>query len=544
MKQGNTKSKRAKLSSECRRLLKLIPGYDPFYNSGLYYVDEGEFWRYIGFFESYLTHTKGRWAGQPLLLEDWQKAIIGNLFGWKRKSDGMRRYREAWLYVPRKNGKTTICAGICTAGLYCDGEQGAEVYSAAADREQAAIIFDISKIQILNDPDLVAITEIYTKAIHIPSTNSSFKAISADANTKHGFNTHIAAVDEVHAQKNRDLWEALETSMGSREQPIMLGISTADYDRVSLCNEKLEYAMQVRDRVIDVTDYLPVIYMADTEDDWKDEKIWRKANPNLGVSISLDYMRKKCQKAVDMPSFQNTFKRLHLNIKTESDVRWFTADAWRACKGTIKADELLGKTCFAGLDLASVSDLCAYVLYFPEVMACLAWFWCPREMALKREETKRGQYSAWASQDFIKLTPGNVADYDIMREDIKKTNGLYKVKEIAIDRYNATQMMTQLEEDGNVIVPYGQGFVSMNAPSKQLEKLILGTQLQHLDHKVLSWCANNVGIEYDAAENIKPSKKTSGDKIDGIVSLVMAIGLAIADKNIQTTSIYEERGII
>jgi len=264
--------------------LKLIPGYDPEATGGDYTFNEDRARIACWFFHQCLKHVKGAKAGTALLLEPWQRAIVGNLFGWYRR-DGTRRYREAFVFVPRKNGKTTLAAGIMLYMMFMDGEPGAELYSAAADREQATLVYEQAKGMVLADPDFSRMCKIYStaKCIYDEKTNSSYKAVSAEANTKHGYNSHCVIIDELHAHKDRELVDVLITSTGSRTQPLVLHVTTSDYQRESICNEKYEYACQVRDGIIDDPSFLPVIYEASIDDDWKDPEIWAKANPNLGV---------------------------------------------------------------------------------------------------------------------------------------------------------------------------------------------------------------------------------------------------------------------
>lgn len=534
-------------SDDLKEIIKMIPGYDPYRDAGDCTFDPtitGAL-RAVNFYPKYLTHVKGDLADKPLHLELWEIAIIANLFGWKRP-DGTRRYREAFIYVPRKNGKTTLIAGIPNIMLFSDGEKGAEIYAAAADRDQAAIIWEISKKQIENNKTLLKNCRIYMKSIVVEASGSFYKPISRDANTKHGFNVHCAVVDELHAHKDGELVEVLATSTGSRKQPLIVYITTADYDRESMCNEKYKYACDVRDNGKDRY-FLPVIYEAKKDDDWEDREVWKKANPNLGISLEWEYMERAYQKAKASAVYQNSFRRLHLNMKTEQDVRWLDMTRWDSCQFKMENifDEksVRGKKCYAGLDLASVSDLCSLSLYFPDGHYLLSISWLPRETAYERQKNDGVPYLAWADEGYIKLTPGNVADYDFIRSDINKLNEFFNIKEIALDRWNSTQIQTQLIGDGFDIVPFGQGFGSLSAPSKEFERLVLAGELKHGGNPVLRWSAGNVTIEMDAAECIKPSKRKSHEKIDPIVAAIMAIGRAIAQGE-NKKSVYEERGIL
>lgn len=531
-----------------RSLFKLIPGYDAEATAGRGDKFDGELAdSIISWISSELTHIEGLGvAGKPLNLEPWQQAIVGCAFGWKR-SDGTRRYREVFQYVPRKNGKSTLLGALINLVAICDGEPGAQIYSAAADREQATLVYRQAKGMLMNNPDLAEGTRVYStfKSIEYPK-GVVYKALSAEADTKHGFNTHFVAVDELHAQPNRDLVDVLITSTGSRKQPLVWYITTADFDRDSICNEKLDYAEKIRDGIISDRAFLPVIYAASMEDDWTDPKVWERVNPNLGISVSREYIERECQRAKDTPTYENTFKRLHLNIKTQNDVRWLSIEKWDACNDAADAELLAGRDCYGGFDLSSKIDLTAWVLVFPPTDEDPKWrvlprFWAPADNAEMRERRDRVPYLSWARLGHIELTPGNVVDYDYIKAAILEDSRRFQIKGIAYDQWNATQIALQLQAEGANVMEFGQGYRSMSEPTKELEKLVMEKMLAHGGNPVLRWMASNVSVESDPAGNLKPSKKKSTEKIDGIVATVMALGLAIADP--QGPSIYDERGI-
>lgn len=536
------------------KLLKSLPGYDPFADAGDCWFDLEAARQAVNFFPDYLRHIKGKLAGQPLVLERWEKAIIANLFGWKNL-DGTRRYREAFVFVPRKNGKTTLAAGVVIYVLTCDGEPGAEIYSSANDRLQARLVFQTVRGMINASEEVAQYCRPYQNSIvaYDPElgreTDSFYAPISSEANTKHGYNGHLIIIDELHGQKSRELIDVLETSTAARAQPLIFTITTSDYDRPSICNEKYDYACYVRDRVIDDSTFLPVIYEADKKADWRKPATWRRANPNYGVSVSPEYLRRKCDKAVKQVSFQNTFKRLHLNVKTEQETRWITLEDWDKCNGEVVEKELVGRDCYVGFDLSSNTDITAEVLLFPfddGLYKVLPRFWLPELNAHLREERDRVPYIKWAQQGFIKLTPGNVVDYDVVKGDFERDCEQFNIVEVAFDRWNFEALRQQFIHDGieeEKFISFGQGFYSMSAPSKILEKLVLSQKLAHAGNPVLRWMAANVSAETDAAGNIKPSKKKSRDRIDGIVGLVEAIGRAIV-KPEPKVSIYENKDLV
>ena len=496
---------------------------------GEFHFDQVAADRAVAFFAECLTHTTGEWRGQPFVLSDWQAKIVGDIFGWKRK-DGTRKFRTVFIAVPRKAGKTTLAAGLALYALFCDGEPGAQVINAAADREQAALCFDAAKGMVQAEAMLEGRSEVFKRSIIVPNTGSAYKVISSEAYSKHGLSCSYIGADELHAWPDRELWDVLNTSTGARRQPLTVVTTTAGFDKHSICYEIWDYAIKVRDGIVQDPAFLPVIFAADQDDDWKDPATWRKAHPGLGVSVKEDYFAAECAKAQAMPSYENTFKRLLLNMWTESDVRWLAMDAWDKCGGDLP--DLAGRECFAALDLSTTTDISAFVLAFPidGTVHLLPFFWVPSEGVYKRSKRDRVPYEVWLKSGHIEATDGTVIDYDVIRKRINELSEIYQIKEIAIDRWNATQLATQLAGDGFDIVAFGQGYASMSGPTKELEKLVLGQQLNHGDNPVLRWMASNVSIEQDAAGNIKASKAKSTERIDGIVAGIMALGRVIANQ--------------
>ncbi|HFD40868.1 MAG TPA: terminase large subunit [Anaerolineae bacterium] len=515
--------------------------------AGDFWFDERAAQGAVNFFERLLVHVKGEWAGQPFVLQDWQRGVVRDLFGWKR-ADGSRRYRTAYIEVPRKNGKSTLAAGLALYLLFADGEPGAEVYSAAADRDQAAIVFDLARAMTEAQPHLMKRAATFKRSIIVPETRSTYRVLSADAYTKHGLNAHGVVVDELHAQPTRDLVDVLVTSTGARRQPLTIFITTAGFDRESVCWEYHEYARQVRDGIIEDSTFYGVIYAADEDADWLDEEVWAAANPSLGVTVKLDYLRNEARRAEMVPAYQNTFRRLHLNQWTQQESRWLPMEAWDACAGAFDERLLEGAACYGGLDLASTSDIAAFVLCFPseageeERFIWLPYFWIPRENMLERARRDRVPYDAWVRQGLITATEGNVIDYGYILRDIEALGERFNIREIAFDRWGAFQVSQQLEGMGFTMVGFGQGFVSMSPPMRELLRLVLNGRLVHGGHPVLRWMADNLVVSQDAAGNLKPNKAKSREKIDGIVAGLMALDRAIRHE--QPGSVYEQRGIL
>ncbi len=489
-----------------------------------------------------LTHSSGDSARQPFNLRAWQERIVRELFRTDRAT-GRRRYRTALLMLPRKNGKTELAAAIALYGLMGDGEIGAQVILAAADREQAAHVYNAAVAMVRADPELESQLEIIEsqKRILHRASGSVLKAIAAEAFSKHGFNASMVIYDELHCAPNRELWDVLRTSQGGRSQPIMLAISTAGFDRNSILWQLYDYAKKVRDGHNDPS-FLPVLYEAPPDADWLDEKVWAKCNPALDDFRSLEDMRILAREAKEMPGSENSFRRLYLNQWTEQATRWLPMPLWNACAAAVDADALRGRVCYAGLDLASTKDITALVLVFPDEDGgydVLPYFWIPRESMAERVKRDRVPYDEWVKDGGpVFATEGNACDYDAVREKIRDLAETYEIREIAYDRWGATQLVTQLQGDGAECVPTGQGFASMSAPTKELEKLVITQAIRHGGNPVLKWMAGNVAVETDAAGNVKPSKKKSTEKIDGIVALIMAIDRATRQET--RRSVYDE----
>lgn len=480
------------------------------------------------FFNTFLRHSKGQWAGQPFELLEWQwQKVVAPLFGWKRP-DGSRRYRRGYIEVPKKNGKSALFSGLSLYLLAGDKEAGAEIYSAAVDRDQASIVFNEAANMVEESPQLASRLQVIrsTKRIVFHRTRSFYKALSADVPAKEGLNAHAVLIDELHAQRTRDLWDTLRYAGASRRQPLHLSITTAGFDRHSICWEQHDYAQKVLDGVIEDLSFFAFIAAAADEDDWTSPEVWRKANPSFDVTLNADQFAEDCKEAAESPAKENSFRRYRLNQWTEQDVRWLSLEKWDACDRM--PDIADGRECFAGLDLSSTTDLSALVLVFPRdgEYDVRCFFWVPEEGARQRERRDRVPYQQWIRQGHIEATPGEAIDYEAIRSKIGELGKQYDIRSIAIDRWNAAQLATQLKDDGFEIVAFGQGYASMNWPTKKLEELVLGAKLSHGGNPVLRWMASNVAIEKDAADNWKPSKKRSPERIDGIVALVMALDRA------------------
>ena len=492
-----------------------------------------------------LRHTTGEWAGKPFKLMPWEEKIVRKLFG-TLNPDGTRQYRTCYIELPRKNGKSTLAAAIGLYLLFADEEPGAQIYSAANDRNQAALVFNVAAAMVRQSSALMKRAKVIDsqKRIVYHSQNSFYSAISAEAYSKFGYNSHGVIYDELHAAPDRELWDVLTTSFGARRQPLLLCITTAGYDRNSICWEQHDYACKVRDGIITDPTFLPIIYAAPDDADWTDEKVWFDCNPALGVFRSLEEIRTLCAKAQETPALEMTFRRLYLNQWTTSVERWMPMDKWDACGGEINLEDLKGKSCYCGLDLAATTDLTALSLVFPreDGYDVLMRFWIPGDTAREKEHKDRVPYSLWSRQGFIKLTEGNVIDYGYIRQELKELREIYNIREIAFDRWGATKLIQDLQDDGFVVVPFGQGYASMSAPTKELMTLILSGKIRHGGHPVLRWNADNMVVSQDPAGNLKPDKAKATQKIDGCVALIMGLDRATRQPKPQE-SIYETQGV-
>lgn len=495
-----------------------------------YHFDQVAADRVVRWFERYLTHVKGEYSGLPLKLEDWQRTLLMDVFGWLRK-DGTRKYRTVYIEVPRKQGKSTLGAGIALYLLLADGELGCEVYSAAADRDQARIIFDIARLMIDNSPVLAMRAAVYRNSIVSMDRTRVYKPLSADAHTKHGFNTHGIIFDELHAQPDRELWDVLTTSVGSRRQPLTWAMTTAGFDKNSICWEMHEYARKVADGVIHDETFYSLICTAPINDDIYDEATWAKANPGLGTIAKIDYLREAVNKVKFNPSFENTFRRLHLNQWVTSSVRWLPDDVWMRCAEELP--DLTGRKVYGGLDLSNYTDISALILFAAPTDtlpgAVLCHFWLPEDRATVAQ-VDRVDYMLWAKQGYIELTPGNVIAHEYIYNRAVELMDKYKMIRIGYDPWNAVQVVTKMADAGITMSEFRQGFASMSAPTKKLESMVLSGALIHGGNPVLRWMASNVSLRIDPAGNVKVDKAKSREKVDGIVALAMAVGEWMTDE--------------
>lgn len=498
-----------------------------------------------------LCHTKGTWAGKPFKLLSWQEQIIRDLFG-VIKPNGYRQFNTAYIEIPKKMGKSELAAAIALLLCCGDGEERAEVYGCAADRQQASIVFEVAADMVRMCPALNKRVKILTatKRIVYTPTNSFYQVLSAEAYSKHGFNIHGVVFDELHTQPNRKLFDVMTKGSGdARMQPLYFLITTAGTDTKSICYETHQKALDILEgRKIDSTFY-PVIYGAEEGDDWTDPKVWKKANPSLGITVGMDKVKAACESAKQNPAEENAFRQLRLNQWVKQAIRWMPMEKWDKCAFTVNPEDLEGRVCYGGLDLSSTTDITAFVLVFPpedetDKYRILPYFWIPEEQMDLRVRRDHVPYDVWERQGFLQTTEGNVVHYGYIEKFIENLGEKYNIREIAFDRWGAVQMVQNLEGMGFTVVPFGQGFKDMSPPTKELMKLVLEERIAHGGHPILRWMMDNIFIRTDPAGNIKADKEKSTEKIDGAIATIMGLDRAIRCGNVSTESVYDGRGIL
>tara|TARA_R100000781_G_C4079964_1_gene127344 strand:+ start:604 stop:2331 length:1728 start_codon:yes stop_codon:yes gene_type:complete len=506
--------------------------------------------KYIKFIQEYLTHTRGEWAGKPFNLSPWQQFLVVNIFGWYHKEKGFRKYRTALLFVARKSGKTQLAAAIAIAMMVLDKEPAGEYVFSATKKDQAKIAFDEVARMLKKAPQEVRRRFRVNRHDVVAPYDGACKALSSDANTLDGLSLQLGVLDEYHAQKTSDLWNVLKSSMGSRRNPLMLAISTAGFIQDGPCANAMKTAKEVLDGLKTDERTFAMIFQIDDDDNWQDENSWKKSNPGIGASITMEYLRSQAKQAKNIGGRAVVeFQTKHCNLFTASMEQWIPPELFE-----VQREEWIppiGSICYAGLDLASVSDISSLCLVFPRDDGSLymqTFHWLPQRAVDRKLEREESSIYGRMEEDFenVFVTPGNVTDYSAIRQFISgvflddsgafknSENGIaskYNLRAMAYDRFNSSQLIIDLVNDGIECDPFGQGFVSMSAPTKEFERLLLDGDLFHDENDVLKWMLGNVALQFDPAGNIKPSKDKSGDKIDGVVASVMAIGMKMIDES-------------
>jgi phage terminase large subunit-like protein len=492
--------------------------------------------RVVNFIEM-MSHIKGELAGQNIKVETWQKYdILFPLFGFMVKVGGhyFRRYKIAYNEIARKNAKSMLASGIANYLAFADKEGGAEVYAVATKRDQAKIVWETSDSMKNKSPLAKYVTTAYSK-MTMKITDSSYAPLGADSKTLDGLNVHGAIIDEYHAHPNSDLYDVIRSATGARKQPLLFTITTAGFNRTSPCYRERKYAIDILEGIVKNDSYFVFIATIDEGDDPFDEKVWIKANPNLKKSVSLSDFRDMAREAKDKPSALNNFLTKKLNVWTDSLTRWISTEKWNASfKYEIDEEKLINCECYGGLDLANTTDIAAFVLVFLKDNGehdVVCRFWIPKDKMLERSRKDKVPYDVWVRQGYITATDGNVIDYDFIEAQIKEDCEKFDVKEIAYDSWNSVGLVTNLEKEGvSQMIKFGQGYKSMSAPTKQVETLVLQEKINHGNNPVLTWMMSNVALLTDPAGNIKADKSKSSEKIDGVISLIMALGIKMISR--------------
>jgi phage terminase large subunit-like protein len=511
------------------------------------------------------NHRKPKYNGRVIVECDIERSEFGDIIYYRdnKRIDGIvigantallratRQYRKCYTEIPKKNGKSELAAGVALFGLFADDEPAAEVYGAATDRDQASIVFDVASGMVQQSAALSQRSKIIDSRKRIAHTSGSFyRVLSAEAHSKHGYSIHYVIFDELHAQPNRDLYDVLTLGSGSaRRQPLFFFITTAGYDRNSICWEVHEYARQIIAGTIKDERFLAVMYSADEKDDWTDEKVWRKCNPSIGEIIKIEDLRSECKEAQASPALQNTFRRLRLNQWTQQASRWIDMQLWDEQAGTVIEEELIGRECYGALDVSSVSDFTCWAMAFPhedrQHVDFLFRFWCPEEKIYDKRNRYSGQYQVWARDGYLIATPGNAIDKSFIKKQILEDAEKFNLIDMNVDAlfqgYDiAMELARELGDDR--VIPMRQGFISYAAPMKDFEERLLKKCLHHGGNPVARFCADNVVVAEDAAGNYKPDKENSQSKIDGIVCAVMALDRL--GRRTSFKSVYEDRGLV
>lgn len=487
---------------------------------------------------------KASGRGQRFRLELWQQFVLWNIFGWKN-ADGTRRFRYAYIEIARKNGKTALSAGIGLYMLFADGESRPEVYSAATVKEQAKICFS-DAVEIVKATDLKNYLTPYRNSIVYELKGGTMKPLSSDYGTHDGLNPSCGIIDEFHAHKGSGMFDVIKSAFGARRQPLMFIITTAGFNKSGACYAYRENVIKVLRGVNEDGSLFGIIYTLDDKSEWDDPKMWIKSNPNLGVSLSADYLANQVKDAKNRPEAVRNVMTKNVNLWVDAERTWILDDVWQKCIGTTDPADLKGCACWGGLDLSNVSDITAYVLLFHENdrFQLLPHFWIPEEKMLEKIRKENINYDKWVAEGYVTITPGNVIDYDFVKANILRIVADYDLRTSAYDRWNSSQTIIDLQNEGMECNPFGQGYGSMSAPTKEFEKLVLTEKIEHFGNPVLRWMLASTLVKTDPAGNIKPDKEKSTQKIDGIVAAIMALGEWMTAQANDESNPYENRGLL
>jgi phage terminase large subunit-like protein len=506
--------------------------------------------RAVHFIERHCRWPEGDVAGQLIVLEPWQREIVEKIFGTlKDDGSGHRQYRKAGVFVPRKNSKSAgLAAPIGLKLLFADGEYGAQIYSCARDREQAAITYRMAKTMVQLDPALRRRAHIVDskRLIAFPRMNSFWRALPREGMAAQGYNPYGVIFDELHTQPDERMYEAMDLGSGTRSQPLFLWTSTAGEDPAELCRREVSYATQVAQGVIDDPTYFAFLRQIKPGEDWKDENVWRRVNP--ASFRSIDDLRAKFKRALVEKRKELAFRMYYLNeFVDDATVGWLSLEAWDASAGDVDELALRGRPCWLGLDLSSTTDLTAYCLAFPMedgTVKLVLRFFLPREGLFDRSESDRASYHAWADAGLITLIEGNCIDYEVVQKSIEDDGARFDIREIAFDPYQALSLVTTLTNSGFKCVQHRQGTVSMSSPMKECERLILAKKLHHGSNPVQRWMFTNTAVKEDSGDSIKPIKRHSKARKDGIDAMIMSVGKALIGSQEEESVYARGKGLV
>lgn len=497
------------------------------------YFDVAAAERVRDFYSDLLVHSKGKFRGQPFALLPWQyDDVLGPIYGWRR-ADGSRRYRRAYVEIPKKNGKSTIASGVALYHLVADGEAGAEVYLAAADRDQAGIVYGEAANMVNVSEELSSILDVRksTKLILYPDEISKLEAIAADADSAEGKNASALILDELHAWRGREFFESILYAGRAREQPLMFMITTAGDDMTSVCYEEHEKALRIIKGEEFDDRYFGYVRAAEVTDDWKKPETWAKANPSLGITIKEDEFAADCKEAAGNPRKENAFKRYSLDLWVGASEAWISADTWAACFEEFTEEELAELDVWGGVDLSRTQDLSALVWLIPvdDLFYVVERLFMPSDLVREKEKTDKVPYGAWISEGYITATDGNVVDYKYIRAAVKRDAEQFTVAEIGYDPYNAEYLCNQQlrEEDGLETIAVAQTMAKMGPPSTAFEALLKQRRIRHRNNPALNWMVGNAVAKEDENKNIRPHKLKSRGRIDGLIALLIALSRAM-----------------
>lgn len=533
-----------------------IPEVDPLYHTydqakpeGSYFDDEAAD-HAVDWIESNVRHYKAEWAGQPFYLLDWQQRLVRHIFGWKRP-DGYRLFRRVFVMCPRKAGKTTLAAAIAEYLAFADGENASQVVFAAHTKDQAGICFNAARIGIEQNVSLKDQVAIYKSPARIEFRDdqgaSWLKPVANDSQTAQGLEVHGLVFDELAQVKNRrELWTALTKGSATRRQPLLFAISTADYERVSLCFEQFEKTRQIMEGTVGDPRFLGVVYGAPMDADWTDPETWRKANPSYGAAVHQDAYEDEYNAVKANPAEQNEFRIFQLSQWVGQAERYISMESWK--KGSVLLKPAKKRVAFGGLDLSATTDLSAFSVVSPNEDGSIDLYtypFIPTEGPSLQERMKRdgANYDLWSKEGYLELCEGPVIDQGAIKRTILQAAEAFDLRDVGLDRHYGDRLKQELEDEGITMVPINQGFAGMSSPTKEFNSMILKGLVHHGSHPVLQWSVDHFTVKRDSYGNVMPDKMRAQNRIDPVAASIMAFdGWDRRGKKAKKKSAYKSGG--